>query len=411
MIYTSDNQVYEDATAHALEMPKDLSSTASRMPRQSLTEPAGEFKSQEGTNTPKTLYIIRHGSTDMNGEGNVSADRIRGWTDIPLNDEGRQDAEKAGQKLAGMEAPTVMHHSDLDRASETADIIGKHIDVPTQASRALRPWDLGTLTGKATKEAIPEIEDYVKNKPDQAVPKGESFNEFKERAFKGIHAALDSGDSPVAIVTHHRLERLLEAWDKKGQPADHSIDLDTFTQKGDPPGGIKTMKIAMNDNAPKGEMNLPNITGGLSPPPKPANDNDSRKPFKMTNEEWDQLDESDREFIKRLGYVPMNLKAVQNFPKSTNIINRNTIEGFLKEQEFDKNRQEPEESEDTLNIGLKNVQDRIDKGALATMSRQKLKEELEKRIIVPSERSSLRDFNDVERRVNEFQNYKKRLNN
>lgn len=308
MIYTSDNQVYEDATAHALDMPKDLSQKQSTMPRQAPTEPTGEFKSEQGTQVAsesKTLYIIRHGATDMNAESNVSADRIRGWTDIPLNDEGRQDAEKAGQKLAGMDTPTVMHHSDLDRAAETAQIIGKHVDVPTQSSRALRPWDLGTLTGKSTKEAIPEIEDYVRNKPDQAVPKGESFNEFKEIAFKGIHAALDSGDSPVAVVTHHRLERLLEAWDKKGQPADHSIDLDTFIQKGDPPGGIKTLKIAMNDNAPKGEMNLPNISGGLSTPPKPANDNDPRKPFKgnpssiddiLKQEDYDRLEKDVRTY-------------------------------------------------------------------------------------------------------------------
>ncbi len=345
MISTSDGETYEDATAHALGVPQPVtasSSTPSRMPRQAPTEPAGAFKSEQGTqvagdlgvtkgeyegsgvnwmigtknklkdieslrtkdrfniqvppnhpeiekylkdnpdidyhrlyspegpyllhppaqvgslegmtqvasNDPKKLYIIRHGSTDMNGESNVSTDRIRGWKDVPLNDEGRQDAEKAGQKLAQMESPTVMHHSDLDRASETAGIISKHIDTPTTASRDLRPWDLGELTGKTTKEAIPQIEDYVKNKPDQAVPKGESFNEFKERAFKGIYSALNSGDSPVAIVTHHRLERLLEAWDKKGQPADHSIDIDTFTQKGDPPGGIKEMMIHQPDKQP-----------------------------------------------------------------------------------------------------------------------------------------------------------------
>ncbi len=256
MISTSDGETYEDSIAHALGVKQPVtasSSTASRVPRQAPTEPAGEFKSEQATpvaGNEKKLYIIRHGSTDMNQEGNTSADRIRGWQDIPLNDEGRQDAEKAGQKLAQMEPPTIMHHSDLDRASETAGIISKHIDIPTTASRNLRPWDLGELTGTATKEAIPQIEDYVKNKPDQAVPKGESFNEFKDRAFKGIHAALDSGDSPVAIVTHHRLERLLEAWNAKGQPADHSIDLETFIQKGDPPGGVKEMMVHQLEQQP-----------------------------------------------------------------------------------------------------------------------------------------------------------------
>jgi hypothetical protein len=39
-------------------------------------------------------------------------------------------------------------------------------------------------------------------------------------------------------------------------------------------------ELAMNDNTPKIEITVPNISGGLSKPPKPANDNDPRKPMK-----------------------------------------------------------------------------------------------------------------------------------
>jgi broad specificity phosphatase PhoE len=243
MISTSDGEVYEDEVAHAFGHKDDSIQAKNQAGTMNVGSPTPE-ETQIAPNLsqPKKLYIIRHGATAMNAENNTSADRIRGWSDVPLTDEGRQQAHEAGDKLTGMEPPTVLHHSDLDRASETAQIISDKIGVEGTPSRKLRPWDLGVLTGKATKEAIPEIKKYV-NDPDTPVPKGESFNEFKSRAFEGIHDALDSGDSPVAIVTHHRLERLLEAWDAKGQPADHDIDLDVFTQKGDPPGGIKEMMV------------------------------------------------------------------------------------------------------------------------------------------------------------------------
>lgn len=246
MIYTSDGESYEDEFAHSAGISDQ---TSQKQPQTEAEKPV--------TAAPKTLYIIRHGATDMNNDTNTSADRIRGWKDVPLNGEGRQDAHKAGEKLAGMEPPTIMHHSDLDRAAETSDILKQHVDVENVPSRKLRPWDLGILTGKSTKEAIPEIKKYAEETPDKPVPKGESFNEFKQRAFEGIHSALDSGESPVAIVTHHRLERLLEAWDAKGQPADHSIDMNVFTQKGDPPGGIKTMDIKSMTHSNNNEERLP----------------------------------------------------------------------------------------------------------------------------------------------------------
>ena len=273
-VYSDDGTSYEDAHAHAAghSMVEETATEGTKNPvRQPQVEQPEASKPMEKQplkpwpDEGKVLYIIRHGKTDMNNETSTSQDHIRGWKDIPLNDEGRQEAHDTGDKLQGMEKPSVLHHSDLDRAEETAKIIGGKIGMESISSRELRPWDLGNLTGKTTEEAMPTIKDFVENKPDQRVPKGESFNEFKDRAFKGVFNALSSGESPVAIVTHHRVERLLEAWDKAGQPADGTLDLNTFGQKGDAPGGIK--KLIVKNSPEAQQMTHSSAITGREPSP------------------------------------------------------------------------------------------------------------------------------------------------
>jgi len=189
------------------------------------------------------FYLVRHGATDLNNDSNVSQDRIRGWRDVPLNEEGRNHAKETAKSLKGKGIGIIIA-SDLARARETAEIVGEAIGIKPVLSKKLRPWDLGVLTGKSTKEAIPKIVEYIKE-PDLIVPKGESFNKFKTRAFAGLADAFDkAGDEKLCIVTHHRLERLIKAWIAAGQPADHNkIDLSVFKAKGEPPGNAEIITL------------------------------------------------------------------------------------------------------------------------------------------------------------------------
>lgn len=203
-----------------------------------------EILTGNAADAPATIFIVRHGATKMNNQTDMSEDRIRAWTNVPLVEEGRAEARRAGLKLKGKGIQAIVS-SDLVRAKETAEIIGKIIGIEPELSEKLRPWKLGDFTGKPTKEALPEIAEYVRNKPDEPVPQGESFNQFKTRAFEGFADALEAHPEGLLIVTHHRDERLAEAWDGAGQPADHSIDLKVFLQKGEPPGAIGTLKTSL----------------------------------------------------------------------------------------------------------------------------------------------------------------------
>jgi len=193
---------------------------------------------------PVTLFIVRHGATRLNNQTDMSEDRIRSWTDVPLVEEGRAEARRAALKLKGKGIHAIVA-SDLVRAKETAEIIGKIIGVMSEVSLKLRPWKLGKFTGAPTSKALPEIARYVRNKPDEPVPEGESFNQFKTRMFEGFADAVEAHREGLLIVSHHRDLQTIEAWDRAGQPPDHAIDLDVFLQKGEPPGAIRMLKTSL----------------------------------------------------------------------------------------------------------------------------------------------------------------------
>ncbi len=69
------------------------------------------------------IYLIRHGQTDWNVQG-----RFQGREDIPLNENGMEQAKICGEVLQGTQFQAIIS-SPLKRASKTAQIIGKYVSV------------------------------------------------------------------------------------------------------------------------------------------------------------------------------------------------------------------------------------------------------------------------------------------
>lgn len=187
----------------------------------------------------RPLDLIRHGSTKLNSE--KGGDKIRGWADIPLDDRGREEAKKMGQKLCDAKRrPDILVSSDLSRARETAHIISRACGIPVAGSTpVLRPWNLGHMQGKESAVVVPEIIKYI-HSPDTPVPGGESFNQFKNRFLSGLKELLHKFPHRVAIVSHHRNERVLVALDKADW---NGFDFKEFARRGDPPGSLVTFNI------------------------------------------------------------------------------------------------------------------------------------------------------------------------
>ncbi|MFW9935028.1 MAG: histidine phosphatase family protein [Candidatus Thorarchaeota archaeon] len=96
------------------------------------------------------LYLIRHGESEHLVKGLTG-----GWTNTPLTDLGREQAYLTGQRLKDLiqDSSFGFFSSDLERASQTAQIIGSILEVVPILDEALRDLNWGVVTGMPLKEA------------------------------------------------------------------------------------------------------------------------------------------------------------------------------------------------------------------------------------------------------------------
>jgi phosphohistidine phosphatase len=85
------------------------------------------------------LYLLRHGKADWPNWDKPDDDR-------PLTDEGRKQLAAVAKMLARLEIAPVILTSPLPRASQTAEIAGKHLREKIRVEPLLRPgFDAGKL--------------------------------------------------------------------------------------------------------------------------------------------------------------------------------------------------------------------------------------------------------------------------
>lgn len=97
-----------------------------------------------------TIGFVRHGITDWNIQGIA-----QGSSDVPLNEMGRQQAELLANRLATEEGWDLIISSDLSRAKETAEIIGRQLHLPiSHFDTRLRERSGGKIEGTTEEERL-----------------------------------------------------------------------------------------------------------------------------------------------------------------------------------------------------------------------------------------------------------------
>ena len=145
------------------------------------------------------VILIRHGETDWSYQK-----RYCGFTDIDLNEKGRQQARRLLKRLSKEKIHKV-YSSDMKRTLQFAKIVFK--DLPAEELLDLREMNFGIfegLTYKDIMEKYPKVyREWLGNPLDIIVPRGESLKTLVRRVRKALKRILSqNSDKKVAVFTH-----------------------------------------------------------------------------------------------------------------------------------------------------------------------------------------------------------------
>lgn len=148
------------------------------------------------------LLLVRHGETEWNRQK-----RFQGHIDVPLNDNGREQSQKAAEFLKDIPIDFALT-SPMLRPKETAEIILKHHpNVKLEDHPGLREISHGLWEGKLE----PEIEQTYPGQLHQwrdfpasvQMPEGENLQQVWDRAIAAWNSIVNEAGSQTGLVVAH----------------------------------------------------------------------------------------------------------------------------------------------------------------------------------------------------------------
>ncbi len=149
------------------------------------------------------IFLIRHGETNWNKEG-----RFQGQIDIPLNDNGKDQARKTFEYLRNIPFNKAFS-SSMHRPYETAQIIlQSNNDLKIEKIDSLVEISHGLWEGKLETEIREKWPILLKNwhdKPEEVtMPEGESIKDVSERSIKAFNKiSLSQKDNDLTLLVAH----------------------------------------------------------------------------------------------------------------------------------------------------------------------------------------------------------------
>jgi probable phosphoglycerate mutase len=160
------------------------------------------------------LLLVRHGETEWN-----RVSRFQGGIDVPLNDNGRQQGQKAAEFLKDVAIDFAVS-SPMLRPKETADIILQHhVNVKLDLQEALKEINHGLWEGKLEPEIRQEYPDLLNQwhiAPETVqMPEGENLQQVWDRAVAAWDAIVQSvelSDTELKtglVVAHDAINKVI----------------------------------------------------------------------------------------------------------------------------------------------------------------------------------------------------------
>jgi len=168
------------------------------------------------------LYVVRHGETEWNKD-----ELFRGRKDVPLNEAGRVQAERAGAYFVGEPVQRVLS-SPLGRARQTAEPIGRTTHVHVETREEFTDMAFGIWEGRPLREiaeCCPADLALWRNSPEKLrLEAAETLEDVRERVGKGLADATCGAEETIVVVTHRVICKILVLF-CLGIPNDHFWDL------------------------------------------------------------------------------------------------------------------------------------------------------------------------------------------
>jgi len=149
-----------------------------------------------------SIIFLRHGQAKNNTE-RVLAGRTPG---VPLTEEGVDQSEKAAKFLEDMNISAI-YSSPIERAKNTAEIVGKHNSIDVKIDDRLIEIDMGKFTGRPYDEIFSShgnvFMKFYNGELEIAHNGVETFVEVKKRILgMADHVIENHPDENVVLVTH-----------------------------------------------------------------------------------------------------------------------------------------------------------------------------------------------------------------
>jgi len=149
-----------------------------------------------------SIIFLRHGQA-INNTQRILAGRTPG---IPLTEKGIDQAEKAAKFLEDMNISAI-YSSPIERAKNTANIVGKHNSIDVKIDDRLIELDMGKFTGVPYDEIFSShgnvFMKFYRGELEIAHNGVETFADVKKRVLGMVdHVIENHPDENVVLVTH-----------------------------------------------------------------------------------------------------------------------------------------------------------------------------------------------------------------
>lgn len=152
------------------------------------------------------IWFMRHGETDWN-----VVRRLQGWRDIPLNEAGREQADRLADRLTQEAQATAFdaaYTSDLQRTVQTLAPAMERLAMTPTFEPGLRERNYGVLEGLAMGELADKAPAHayaawVNREEHGSVGDGETLRQFNDRIISTVQTiAANHPDQRLLVMTH-----------------------------------------------------------------------------------------------------------------------------------------------------------------------------------------------------------------